>query len=509
MFDLSSIASKLPAVASPVQKPTFKMKIFWTGMILIIYFVLGSVFAWGVNSQAIAQFEFLEIVFGSKFGSLMTLGIGPIVTASIILQLLVGSKIIPWDINKNQADKEKFMGVQKILAIAFCFIEAGAYVIAGAIPPQSPGLAGIIILELAAGGILVIFMDEVVSKWGIGSGISLFIAAGVSKTIFVGIFTPLTTAGNLPINQSPAGIIPGFIASLSAGQPLFTPLLRIVSTVIVFIIVLFAQDVRIEIPMAFSLPFGKIAARRWPLKFIYTSNIPVILTAAVIANLQVFGKLLFSKGITFLGEYDSNGRATNGFMYLVSSPGFTLLAIPIILAGVLGLGFAYLASRKLGKYALRIAVLGGILGLLLGYYMISVIEIPGLAPLTSLDNLHAIVYMSVFIIGSVIFSIFWVGTSGMDAKSVAEQFKAYSIMIPGFRHDPRIVEKVLEKYIPALTILGGAFIGFLAAFADLTSAIGTGTGILLTVMIIYQFYEQITTQHYDDLPPSIRKFIGE
>jgi preprotein translocase subunit SecY len=96
----------------------------------------------------------------------------------------------------------------------------------------------------------------------------------------------------------------------------------------------------------------------------------------------------------------------------------------------------------------------------------------------------------------------------MDSKSVAEQFKTSSIMIPGFRHDPRIVERVLDKYIPALTILGGAFVGFLASFADLTSAIGSGTGILLTVMIVYQFYEQISAQHYEDIPESIRKFFG-
>jgi preprotein translocase subunit SecY len=82
-------------------------------------------------------------------------------------------------------------------------------------------------------------------------------------------------------------------------------------------------------------------------------------------------------------------------------------------------------------------------------------------------------------------------------------------MIPGFRHDPRIAERVLERYIPALTVLGGAFIGFLAAYADLTSAIGTGTGLLLAVMIVYQFYEQIKSQHGDDIPPSIRKFLGD
>jgi preprotein translocase subunit SecY len=149
--------------------------------------------------------------------------------------------------------------------------------------------------------------------------------------------------------------------------------------------------------------------------------------------------------------------------------------------------------------------LGAVLGLIVAYFLISFYNLPAI---TTDSVLRSIIYISVFVIGSTIFSIFWVNTAGMDSKSVAEQFKASSVMIPGFRHDPRIVEKVLDKYIPALTILGGAFVGFLAAFADLTSAIGSGTGILLTVMIVYQFYEQITAQHYEDIPERIRKFLG-
>jgi len=131
-----------------------------------------------------------------------------------------------------------------------------------------------------------------------------------------------------------------------------------------------------------------------------------------------------------------------------------------------------------------------------------------LPAMTAVDVLRSLTYMSIMIIGSTIFSMFWVITSGMDSKSVAEQFKQYSLMIPGFRHDPRIVERVLERYIPILTVIGGAFVGFLAAFSDLTSALGTGTGILLSVMIVYQMYEQITSQHKDDIPGFIRRFMG-
>jgi preprotein translocase subunit SecY len=507
MFSIADIGNKFPSVIKPEQKLTLREKLKWTLIILLLFYILGSITAWGVNPSAVSQFEFLEIVFGSKFGSLITLGIGPIVTASIILQLLVGSKILNWDL-QDQQDKAKFMGTQKVLAIAFSFIEAIAYVTAGAVPPASADLFTItaVILQIAAGGIIIIFMDEVVSKWGIGSGISLFIAAGVSKTIFVRIFAP-------PIGGSQGGVIASFIYALSQGElaaGIFT-LLPLIATGVVFALVTYAQGINVEIPMSFAMPFGRLGSRRWPLKFLYTSNIPVILVAAVIANMQVLGRVLYSRGISLLGTFDQSGRPASGLSLLLSSPGSTgsSSALPIyittILASVFALLFAFLAMRMWKKYILRFSILGAILG---AFISVLIINIYSLTPLALFDVLHILVYMSAFVIGSMIFSIFWVSTAGMDAKSVADQFKSASIVIPGFRHDPRIIEKVLDKYIPALTIMGGAFVGFLAGIADLTNAIGTGTGLLLTVMIIYQFYEQIIGQHYDEIPDRIKKLVS-
>jgi len=509
MFDWTGIASKIPSVSSPVYKLTFREKAKCTLVIPVLFFVLGSITVWGINPDAVARFEFLEIVFGSRFGSLITLGIGPIVTSSIILQLLVGSKIINWDTRSEEGQK-KFSSAQKIITIVFCFLSAIAYVVAGAVPPASSGLFMVtfITLQLAMGGLLIMFMDEVVSKWGFGSGVSLFIAAGVSKTILIRVLNPLTQAGALPIaGELPTGIIPLFMTTLIEGAPAIFTLLPLIATVVVFAVCVYAQDIKVEIPMAFSLPFGKFAARRWPLKFFYTSNIPVILIAAVIANLQVVGKVLFERGLGILGSYDAQGVPTSGLMYFLYRPsGEVGLIIVTILASIFALGFALLALRTWKKHALKMSVLGAVVGIVIGYFLISIYNLPSI---TTLTVLRALIYITIYVIGSVIFSIFWVSTSGMDSKSIAEQFKSYSIVIPGFRHDPRIVERVLDKYIPALTILGGAFVGFLAAFADLTSAVGTGTGILLTVMIVYQFYEQIMSQHRDDMPPAIKNFIGE
>ena len=508
MFNWEKLAKYIPAVEEPIQKLTFKEKAKWTFIILVLFFVLGSVTVWGINPEAVAQFEFLEIIFGSRFGSLITLGIGPIVTASIILQLFVGSKIINWDTNTEEG-KAKFQAAQKILMIIFCVIEAVAYVLAGAVPPASPDmfLTAFVILQLTIGGIIIIFMDGVCSKWGIGSGVSLFIAAGVAKTIIVRTFNPLTQAGMFPtVGEPPAGIIPLFITSLIEGIPSIFILLPLIATMLVFILTVYIQDVRVEVPMAFSMPFGKFAARRWPLKFLYTSNIPVILTAAVIANLQVLGRILYQKGISFLGVYNEQGIPTSGLMYLISNPsGEVGIIIVTVLASIFALIFILINIRTWKKHIIKFSLLGAVIGAIAAYFLISTYNI---ATITTDSVIHSLVYVAIFVIGSTIFSIFWVNTAGMDSKSVAEQFKASSIMIPGFRHDPRIVERVLDKYIPALTILGGAFVGFLAAFADLTSAIGSGTGILLTVMIVYQFYEQITAQHYEDIPERIRKFLG-
>ena len=111
------------------------------------------------------------------------------------------------------------------------------------------------------------------------------------------------------------------------------------------------------------------------------------------------------------------------------------------------------------------------------------------------------------IAGSIVFSIFWVQTAGMDARSQAQQIMKSGLQIPGFRKDQRILERLLNRYIWPLTIMGGAAVGFLASFADLTGALSRGTGILLTVMIVYRLYEDIARQHMLDMHPMLRKFI--
>ena len=93
-----SVISYLPEVSRPTQRRlSFKEKLKWTAICLVIFYALGLVPLFGLGQNALQQFEYLSIILGAQFGSLISLGIGPLVTASIVLQLLNGSGLVKFD----------------------------------------------------------------------------------------------------------------------------------------------------------------------------------------------------------------------------------------------------------------------------------------------------------------------------------------------------------------------------------------------------------------------------
>ncbi len=463
----SRIVRLLPAISKPEYKQSLNARLKWTGIALFLFLLLSYITVYGISKdyQGSQQFRFFEIVLGSKFGSLMTLGIGPIVTGGIIMQLLVGSKIIKWDTTKPEGRK-KFQTWNKLLALVLALVEAAAFVFAGAVPVEgSLPIVLFVVLQLAAGGIIVIILDELVSKWGFGSGVSLFIAAGVATQVVIGLVSPLAVGGRI------AGGIPGFIFSVLGGNMslAITYILPVLTTLVVFAIVVYAQHIKVHIPLSFATLRG--FGRSWDLKLLYTSNIPVILTAALIANIQLLGRVgaaVTPDGLTcnIIGCYDQSGNVVSGVPYYLSAPGGGSFQNSFLLQIISGSLF------------------------------------PG-------EVIRALTYTLFLAIGATIFSVFWVNTAGMGASTVANQLVSSGLQIPGYRRDPKVMEAVLNRYIPALSVLGGAAIGLLAAFADLVGAIGTGTGILLTVMIVYNYYEQLQHEKLDEAHPLIRKIVGE
>src|SRR5438876_3076157 len=220
LYALKPLTDRLPAVTRPEGHVHFRTKMFWVLAILILYFAMTNIFIYGLDrANVIDFFSSLRAILAGAQGTLMHLGIGPIVTASIIMQLFAGAKIINLDLQDDE-DKSVYQGTQKFLVIVMIFVEAipqvfgfltpaagfvselnGSFLFGVISAGHGTSLAEIlIVIQLFAGSYLVFLMDEVVSKWGIGSGISLFIAGGVAQQIFTGRSTgsPLRPAARFP-----------------------------------------------------------------------------------------------------------------------------------------------------------------------------------------------------------------------------------------------------------------------------------------------------------------------
>ena len=442
----------LPEVSIPKRHVAFKEKITWSGIILIIYFLLGEIPLYGMVQSAQDQFGYLKAVLASEAGTLVTLGIGPVVMAGIFMQLFQGAEIFHFDLTTHEG-KTLFQGIQKMLAIFLCFFEAALYVWSGAFGRLGTDVMVFLMVQMALGAFLVLLMDEVVTKWGFGSGISLFIAGGVAKDIFWKMFS------FLEVEEFPGqfvGAVPDFIRSVVAGTPTWTrtglpDMTQVLFTLLIFLVVVYAESMRVEIPLSYGRFKG--VRGRYPIRFIYASVIPVILTSAMIASANLVARLLGDRfGLTFLGTFEGN-QATGGLMYYLDTP--------VGLSNVIA------------------------------------------------DPLRAAIYLSVMVGGCILFATLWIELTNMGPKAVAERLQQSGMQIPGFRRDPRIVEKVLNRYIPKVTIMGGATIGILAAFANFTNALGTGTGILLTVGIVYRLYEDLMREQMSEMFPALRGFLGE
>lgn len=525
------VLERLPGIRDPLKKLSFKEKLKYTGLVLLVFLTMSQIMVWGIRIEGLQQLKVFELLLASKFGSLTTLGIGPIVVAAIILQLLVGSKILPWDMTTEKG-KALFQGTQKIMTILLCFVEGAIYVLFGAIP-AIPGMEIIVILQISAGGIFILFMDEIISKWGFGSGVSLFILAGVSAGMITRIFNPFAICSgigclslfsgaegtalafpSIEMQNPPLGAIPQIIYYLATADPLNALLLGalpVMATVLVFLLVIYMQNIKIEIPLAFGSIRG--FGRRWPLNFLYTNVIPVILIAALLANVQLMGRIgaqpvepdsAMICGV--LGCFENNSPVS-GLVYYLQPPNSQGVAGIAIFMGLFALIGAMTAGYiKKPGWQLSIGMIP--IGALVWIAIVNSVGLTGMV-ITPLDMMRITVYSGFMIVGATVFSMFWVTTSGMDAGSVAEQIHSTGLQIPGYRRDMRIIERVLNRYIPGLAILGGIAIGVLASYADLTGAIGSGTGILLATMISYQLYQEITTQHLEDMPPMLRRILGK
>jgi len=448
----------LPEVTTPERKVPFREKVLWTIITLFIFLICSQIPLYGMFSTGAADpMYWMRVILASNRGTLMELGISPIITSGMVMQLLAGSKIISVD-TSNKEERVLFEGAQKLVGLLITVVQAVAYVVSGMygdIKDLGSGNAVLIVLQLFFAGLIVVVLDELLQKgYGLGSAISLFIATSICETVMWRAFSPTMIQGNKG-SEFEGAIIALFhllitrsdkVGALKEAfyRPHAPNLTNLLATVLVFFVVIYFQGFRVDLAVRSSKMRGM--THSYPIKLFYTSNTPVILQTALVSNLYFFSQLLSKRFksnmlVNLLGQWqesDFSGQSVpvGGAVYYISPP------------------------QSLGEFFS--------------------------------DPIHGLTYIAFVLVSTAVFSRMWIDVSGSSARDVAKELRDQGTFIPGHRESSMV--NVLNRYIPIAASCGGMCIGLLTIFADVVGAIGSGTGILMAVTIIYQYFEIIVKE---------------
>lgn len=448
----------IPEVAVPHRKISFKGRLIWTLMTLFIFLICCQIPLYGiVTSYSADPFYWMRVILASNRGTVMELGISPVVTSGMIMQLLAGSRLIEVDQSLKE-DRELFNGAQKLLGLLITIGEALAYVLGGMygdVSTLGAGNAMLIILQLFFSGVMVLLLDELLQKgYGLGSGISLFIATNVCESVIWKAFSPTT------INTGKGTEFEGALVALfhllvtkknkfealreafcRSNAPNVTNLL---ATIFIFCIVIYFQGFRVDLTIAYQKVRGQHGV--YPIKLFYTSNIPIILQTALVSNIYFFSQIIFQR-----------------FKFS-------------LMANILG-------QWNEGDSTSQPVPVGGLV-----YYIFPPTNVSNMVE----DPIRAFIYILFVLTSCALFSRTWTEISGSSSRDVAKHFRDNHLAIRGYRETSNI--EVLNRYIPIAASFGGVCIGALTIIADVLGAIGSGTGILLAVTIMYQYYEMMAKE---------------
>eukprot|EP00842_Homolaphlyctis_polyrhiza_P006727 jgi/Hompol1/7055/HPOL_005168-RA len=463
----------MPEVNSPDRKIQFRERVMWTAITLFIFLVCSQIPLYGImSSDSSDPMYWMRVILASNRGTLMELGVTPIITSGMIMQLLASAQFIEVDFSIKE-DRALFSGAQKLFAMILAIGQATVSVWSGVYGSPSEigaGIALLLILQLCIAALLTMLLDELLQKgYGLGSGISLFIATNICENIVWKAFSP-TTFNTGRGTEFEGAIVAFFHLMFTRNNKLrafreamyrtnLPNLSNLLATILVFAVIIYLQGFRVEIPVKSNRMRGQQGT--YPIKLFYTSNMPIILLSAIVSNIFFVSQLLYKRfpenflvrmlGVWKNAEGVPQEFATSGFAYYISPPQSLSVAFS--------------------------------------------------------DPIHFVVYVTFVMATCAVFSKAWLDASGTSPRDVAKQLKDQQLVIRGHREG--FMYKELKKIIPTAAAFGGLCIGALSVAADLlgmsyhvivpdVGAIGSGTGILLAVTTIYQYFEIFVKEQHEE-----------
>ncbi len=441
---LAALSQYIPVVEKPARRPSLPVRLFITFLVLVLYYVMTVVPLYGVTKVGGGPL-LAEIILGMSFGTLATLGIGPIVTAGLVLEVLVGTGLLKLDLT-DPRDRAIYMGAQKTLSLIFAAFEALAYALGCAFWATQNGVCTaslaerlLIVPQLVFATLLIIWFDEMLQRgWGIGSALSLFILAGVSKSIVIRMLSP-------DIGVIPYIVFTGDVLGALVRPWPYADIVGLIATFVLIAVLVYLQLMRVEIPV--TGPRLRGIRTRIPLNFIYVTNIPILLVAIVVADLGVLAQMFAGVGLKPVAD------AITILHYYVSTPKGLLAVVH--------------------------------------------------------EPIRAVTSAIAWIILSILFGKLWVELAGLSPEKQAENLIKSGFEVPGLRRNKKILQSLLARYIYPLTLLSSIIVGVLAVVADFFGAYGTGSGLLLATGIAINFYQLLVYERTLEMYPLLRRLLGE
>lgn len=468
MESLDPILERLLTVQRPKKALPLSTRLMWTALAALVYIMMTITPLWGIHRTAptgvasIFYNPLVSTIFGTTFGTWAQLGIGPIVVAGIIMEILQFSDLLPFDL-EDKKDRLRFSAFQKLLALIMAAGEAAASIATGAFGPLTPIEAAAVVVQLLIATQIVILLDDMIAKgWGFGgSAINLIILLSVTRTFFVDLFSwnmptlPNVNPADYPAMQLPLGFIPalavaiyntiygagpGILALLyrQVGTTALPDVISLAATLILAYILVYIEQMHVNIPAAYTQYWG--FRINIPLRFMYVSVIPIIFTAysLILAEQIIAGLAALTGGI---------------------SPALAILLTAMMPARILTPDYIVL---------------------------------------------HIILYATL----AAIFAWLWGQIGGIGPEDYAKRLVESGLHVPGFRQSERIVARILKRPISTLILLSGMIAGTLAAIGDIFGVWGSGVGLILLVEIGLGYYTQILQEGLMEVYPGLKRVLS-
>jgi preprotein translocase subunit SecY len=272
-----------------------RKRIFITLVLLVVFRLLSIIPIPGIDTARLASFfsgnqllGLLNIFSGGSLSqlSIVMLGVGPYITASIIMQLLtmIFPKLKQMYQEEGMAGRMKFAQYSRMLTIPLAIIQAFSFLTLlqnqGVIEQLAPVALLINLLIVTAGSVLLMWIGERISEFGIGNGLSLIIFAGIVAQL------PLTIT-QLSYNFDAAQL------------PVYAALL-IASLVVIYAVVTITEAER-PIPVTYAKRvrgnkvYGGVSTYL-PLRLNQAGVIPIIFALSLLVFPQILFRFLAQVG---------------------------------------------------------------------------------------------------------------------------------------------------------------------------------------------------------------------